>query len=344
MKLLLTSLTTLLCTLALAACTYAQSAPTPATRSPVHRLISASGYDITPLSKAEVHALAQKLTPQQRAILLHADTEAPYCSGLVENHKSGIFVSALGGLPLFRSSAKFESGSGWPSFFAPIDPEHVIERRDTSAGMDRVEILDARSGGHLGHVFDDGPAPTGKRSCLNGEALVFIPDGVPIPLQSQPIKREVAYFAGGCFWGIEDLMQRTPGVIEATSGFMGGSRKQPSYEEVCTGETGHAETVEVTYDANQVSYRDLLDRLFQYIDPTTLNRQGPDAGTQYRSVVFAANAAQKREAEAYLRTLAQSERLRGLPIATTVERAQTFWPAEAYHQDWHEKHGGSCEN
>ena len=333
----------------IAACQQTPSAlaaqPDAEHRSPyMHRKISASGYDVTPLSNAEVARLARGLTTEQRNVLLKAGTEPPFCGGLLENKKPGIYVSALGGLPLFRSATKFESGTGWPSFFAPFDPDHVIERVDRSGGMERVEILDARSGGHLGHVFDDGPRPTGRRYCLNAAALIFIPDGQPLPADSQPVNLQTAYFAGGCFWGVEDLMQRTPGVIEATSGYMGGHKARPGYHEVSSGDTGHAESVEVTFDADRVSYRHLLEVLFARIDPTTLNQQGPDVGTQYRSVVFAADAEQKRTAEQYLRELARQPRFSGRQIVTTVESAKAFWPAEAYHQDYHEKSqdGNTC--
>ena len=337
----------LTCAVVLTACQQtpeAQAAPPSTPASPyVHHKISASGYDVTPLSGAEVAKVARSLTTEQRNVLLKAGTEPPFCGGHLDNKKSGIYVSALGGLPLFRSNTKFESGTGWPSFFAPFDPEHVIERVDNSGGMERVEILDARSGGHLGHVFDDGPRPTGKRYCLNSAALIFIPDGQPLPAQSQPLNLQKAYFAGGCFWGVEDIMQRTPGVIEATSGYMGGRKARPGYHEVSSGDTGHAESVEVQFDADRVSYRRLLEVLFAKIDPTTLNQQGPDVGTQYRSVVFAADAEQKRTAEQFLRELAKQPRFSGRNIVTTVEVAKPFWPAEDYHQDYHEKHGGACE-
>ncbi len=330
--------------LCVAACQHVPEAQAAPPTSPyVHHKISAAGYDVTPLPPAEVARLAKGLTQEQRNVLLKAGTEPPFCGGLLENKKSGVYVSALGGLPLFRSSAKFESGTGWPSFFAPFDPDHVIEKPDNSGGMERVEILDARSGGHLGHVFDDGPRPTGRRYCLNSAALIFIPDGQPLPPQSQPVNLQKAYFAGGCFWGVEDIMQRTPGVIEATSGYMGGRKARPGYHEVSSGDTGHAESVEVLFDADRVSYRHLLEVLFAKIDPTTLNQQGPDVGTQYRSVVFAADAEQKRTAETFLRELSKQPRLAGRSIVTTVEAAKPFWPAEEYHQDYHEKHGGTCE-
>lgn len=156
---------------------------------PSDRRISALGHDITPMTAAEVAAAAAALTPRQRDILLHAATEAPFCSGHLASKGPGTYICVLGGLPLFRASAKFDSGTGWPSFWEPIDPKHVIEREDDSHGMRRVEILDARSGGHLGHVFYDGPKPTGKRYCLNGEILQFIPDGEPLPTQSQPVRK-----------------------------------------------------------------------------------------------------------------------------------------------------------
>lgn len=307
------------------------------------RIISDSGYDVTPLSAAEVARLAKGLSADQRRVLLAAGTEPPFCGGHLDNKKPGIYVSALGGLPLFRSSAKFESGTGWPSFFEPFDPQHIVERRDDSGGMERVEILDARSGGHLGHVFDDGPRPTGRRYCLNSAALVFVPDGQPLPPDSRPANLKKAYFAGGCFWGVEDLMQRVPGVVEATSGYMGGRTQRPGYREVSSGETGHAESVEVVYDADKVTYRHLLEVLFARIDPTTLNRQGPDAGTQYRSAVFAVDAEQRQTAQTFLRELGRQPRFAGQRIVTTVEQAGPFWSAEAYHQNYHETHGGSCE-
>ncbi len=303
---------------------------------------SGSGYDLEPLTKEQIAEIVKSLTPEQVRITQNAGTEPAGSGELVHEKRAGVYVSVVGGLPLFKSSSKFESGTGWPSFFEPFDPDHVILREDSSLGEARTEVLDARSGAHLGHVFDDGPAPTGKRYCMNSAALKFIPEGAPLPAQSRPIETQVAYFAGGCFWGVEDLFENTPGVVAAISGYMGGHTENPTYKEVCSSTTGHAESVKVIFDPQRTTYRRLLEVFFADIDPTTLNRQGPDSGSQYRSAVFAASAEQKREAESYLQALAKSPKYDGETIVTAVEMAKTFYPAEEYHQDYHKKHGGSC--
>jgi len=133
-----------------------------------------------------------------------------------------------------------------------------------------------------------------------------------------------------------------PGVIDAVSGYQGGSVPSPGYKQVCTGTTGHAETVRVTYHPEAVTYRQLLEWFFKFHDPTQVNRQGPDVGTQYRSAIFTASLVQQREATAYVDEVQQSERYRGQKIATQIEPAGPFYEAEAYHQDYHLRHGGSC--
>jgi peptide methionine sulfoxide reductase msrA/msrB len=321
----------------------ATSSPARPERRPGMPAYSRSGYDITPLPPARVAELVKTLTPEQVDITQHAGTEPPFGSPMLKNKQAGVYVSVVGGLPLFRSTAKFESGTGWPSFFEPFDPEHVIERRDDSLGVVRTEILDARSGAHLGHVFDDGPPPTGRRYCLNAAALRFIPDGTPLPAESRPAATAVAYFAGGCFWGVEDVFAQIVGVIDAESGYQGGSTASPSYEDVSSGTTGHAETVKVLFDPARVSYRDLLKVFFDNHDPTTPNAQGPDHGTQYRSAVFAATPEQLREAQDYVKSLGATPRFQGRTIVTKVQLATPFYRAEDYHQDYHAKHGGSCK-
>jgi peptide methionine sulfoxide reductase msrA/msrB len=304
---------------------------------------SKSGHDVTPLEEARIAEIVKTLDARTVEVTQRAGTERAGTSPLLAEHRKGVFVSAVGGLPLFRSEDKFDSGTGWPSFTRPIDPEHVILREDRSHGMKRVEVLDARSGAHLGHVFDDGPAPTGQRFCMNGAALRFVPDGTELPPESRPVAAQTAYFAGGCFWGVEDVFQQVPGVIEAVSGYMGGKAQQPSYKAVCADATGHAETVKVVFDPARVDYRELLKVFFLNHDPTTLNYQGPDHGTQYRSAVFAADEAQLAAARAYVAELGKTPRFAQREIVTEIVAAgPVFWPAEDYHQDYHAKHGGSC--
>ena len=312
-------------------------------RDPRASRLSKSGYDLTPLTPAQIAKLLETLDPLTVQVTQHGATERCGTSPYEHEGRKGLFVSAVGGLPLFRSEDQFNSGTGWPSFSKPFDPEHVIYHEDTSLGMKRVEVLDARSGAHLGHVFDDGPTPTGKRFCMNGAALKFIPEGEPLPSESRPAVTASAYFAGGCFWGVEDVFQQIPGVLDAESGYMGGTLASPSYKQVCGDETGHAETVKVVFDPAKVSYKELLRFFFANHDATTPNRQGPDFGAQYRSAVFAADAAQLDSARAFVAELSATPRYANKKIVTElVAPGPKFWPAEDYHQDYHLKHGGSC--
>lgn len=138
---------------------------------------SAAGYDVTALSKEQREPLAAKLTEEERAVLLDHGTEHPFCGTLLDNKKDGVYHCRLCELPLFRSDAKFDSGTGWPSFFQPFDPDHIRYIEDNSLGMTRTEIRCARCDSHLGHVFPDGPPPTGQRYCLNSVAMAFEENG-----------------------------------------------------------------------------------------------------------------------------------------------------------------------
>ena len=153
---------------------------------------------------------------------------------------------------------------------------------------------------------------------------------------------ELATFGAGCFWGVEVTFRNVPGVKDVLVGYLGGTMANPTYRDVCTGRTGHAEVVQVTYDPAEVSYDKLLDVFWENHDPTTLNRQGPDVGTQYRSAIFYHSPEQQREAEASKAHLEQSGRFRR-PIVTEITPASAFYPAEDYHQRYLEKRGlASC--
>jgi peptide methionine sulfoxide reductase msrA/msrB len=267
-----------------------------------------------------------KLTPEEERVIIHKGTESPY-TGKYENFwEKGTYVCKQCGAPLYRSDSKFDAQCGWPSFDDEI-PGAVKHIPDPD-GM-RTEIVCANCGAHLGHVFlGEGFTPKNTRHCVNSISLEFIP-----AVKEQ--LTDTAIFAGGCFWGVEYYLQKAKGVISVVSGYTGGHKDNPTYEEVCSGKTGHYEAVEVVFNPSLISYEELAKLFFEIHDPTEWNHQGPDWGEQYRSAVFYRNDEQKVITEKLIAQLKSN----GYKVVTEVKPASKFWQAEKYHQDYYEHKG-----
>jgi peptide methionine sulfoxide reductase msrA/msrB len=285
------------------------------------------------------------LTAEEYRVLRKAGTERAFSGKYNDHYEPGIYVCAACGTPLFASESKYDHGTGWPSFSAPIDKTHLDYRNDYSLLAKRVEVRCATCGSHLGHVFDDGPTPTGKHYCINSVALNFRPaDSIQqkerreqIPSEKQSSKTtETATFAAGCFWGVEDKFLKIQGVLSTRVGYTGGTIKNPTYKLVCSDTTGHAEAIEIVFDPAVVTYTKLLERFFEFHDPTQVNRQGPDVGSQYRSAIFFHSEEQKKAALEMIEKLTGENKF-SRPITTQVVQATEFYQAEDYHQKYYQK-------
>jgi len=267
------------------------------------------------------------LNKAESNVINNKGTEAPFTGKYVKTKENGTYLCRKCGAALYYSSDKFASDCGWPSFDDEI--KGAVTRFPDPDGM-RTEIECASCGAHLGHVFT-GEQFTSKnvRHCVNSVSLDFV------AAHLEPGRYGMAVFAGGCFWGVEYFLQKAAGVVSVTSGYTGGHVKNPSYKEVCTGTTGHAEAVKIVYDPAKTSFETLLRLFLEIHDPTQVGRQGPDVGDQYRSEIFYMNEDQKNIAEKCLDIL----RAKGYKIATRVTKASEFYPAESYHQDYYFNNG-----
>ncbi len=268
------------------------------------------------------------LTDKEKNVIENKGTEPPFSGEYVHHKTDGTYSCKRCGAELFRSEDKFDSRSGWPSFDDAI--EESVKMIPDPDGM-RTEIVCSSCDAHLGHAFEgEGFTDKNIRHCVNSVSLDFVPE-------THARQTDRAIFAGGCYWGVEYYFSGIPGVISVTSGFIGGHVDNPTYEQVCSGQTGHAEAVEIVFDVSKTSYEELARLFFEIHDPTQLDRQGPDIGDQYRSAVFFLDDEQREIAQ---KLVADLER-KGFDIVTKMVRAGQFWPGPDYHQDYYERSGKS---
>lgn len=269
------------------------------------------------------------LTPEEERVIVHKGTEPPFTGKFEKFNETGTYVCKRCNTPLYRSSDKFDAHCGWPAFDDEVPG--AVKRIPDADGF-RTEIVCAACGGHLGHVFlGEGFTEKNTRHCVNSVSLDFVPAGK----ESITPATDTAVFAGGCFWGVEYYMKRIPGVISTEVGYTGGRKENPAYKEVCAGNTGHYEAIEVVFDPSKTTYETVARMFFETHDPTQWNHQGPDVGEQYRSAVFYHSDEQKKVAEKLIAEL----KSKGFKVVTELKPATIFWKAEDYHQDYYDHKG-----
>ncbi|HJX71382.1 MAG TPA: bifunctional methionine sulfoxide reductase B/A protein [Bacteroidales bacterium] len=273
----------------------------------------------------------RKLTQEEERVIVYKGTERPFTGKYNDFYEEGIYECKHCGTSLYQSADKFKSDCGWPSFDDEI-PGAV--KRIPDADGSRTEIVCNNCGAYLGHVFTgEGFTQKNTRHCVNSISLEF----EPAALNDRNKTSDTAIFAGGCFWGVEYYMQKEPGVISTEVGYTGGQKENPTYEEVCSHTTGHAEAIRIVFDPLKTSYEKLARLFFEIHDPTQVNRQGPDIGEQYRSEIFYLDIRQMLTAQKLIGILKD----KGYKVATKDTPAGKFWPAEDYHQDYYDNKGGT---
>jgi peptide methionine sulfoxide reductase msrA/msrB len=268
------------------------------------------------------------LTEEEIKVIKNKGTERPFTGELYHIDEKGIYSCKNCDAPLYKSDSKCDAQCGWPSFDDEIEG---AVKRQTDADGHRTEILCANCGAHLGHVFEgEGFTPKNTRHCVNSISLNFV-------AEKKESRIDTVILASGCFWGVEFHLQKIDGVISTEVGYAGGSIENPTYEQVCSDTTGHAEVVKVIFDKEKTSFRKILKVFFETHDFTQVNRQGPDIGSQYRSEIFYFNEEQKETAEKVIKILED----KGYKVATKLTKKSNYFKAENYHQDYYNKKGGT---